>query len=240
MNCQTEDERIRTAELIRPILRGRDVKRYGYDWAGLWLINAHNGLKSKGIKPVDINDYPAIKEWLDNGGVAYNGKMYKGFSQIEKRSDRGDTPYNLRNCAYMEDFSKPKIVWAELARTGNAFALDFGNNMVGNTGYILTVPSNNQDELLYLLAFLNSRSMLYSLNQITTRFDENGWRWLRQFVEQLRVPPLINKNEILSIVATVTKDNKQEVSEILNNVIADIYNFTDEEKAYINQTLSNY
>lgn len=101
-NCQTEDERNRTAELIRPILRGRDVKRYGYDWAGLWLINAHNGLKSKGIKPVDINDYPAIKEWLDNGGVAYNGKMYKGFSQIEKRSDRGDTPYNLRNCAYME------------------------------------------------------------------------------------------------------------------------------------------
>ena len=122
-------------------------------------------------------------------------------------------------------------MWAELARTGNAFALDFGNNMVGNTGYILTVPSNNQDELLYLLAFLNSRSMLYSLNQITTRFDENGWRWLRQFVEQLRVPPLINKNEILSIVATVTKDNKQEVSEILNNVIADIYNFTDEEKS---------
>ena len=44
-NCQTEDERQKTAELIRPILRGRDVKRYGYDWAGLWLINTHNGLK---------------------------------------------------------------------------------------------------------------------------------------------------------------------------------------------------
>ena len=46
-NCQTEDERQKTAELIRPILRGRDVKRYGYDWAGLWLINTHNGLKNK-------------------------------------------------------------------------------------------------------------------------------------------------------------------------------------------------
>ena len=113
-NCQTEDERVRTAELIRPILRGRDVKRYGYDWAGLWLINAHNGLKSKGIKPVDINDYPAIKEWLDNGGVAYNGKMYKGFSQIEKRSDRGDTPYNLRNCAYMRIFLSQKLCGAIL------------------------------------------------------------------------------------------------------------------------------
>lgn len=131
-------------------------------------------------------------------------------------------------------------MWAELARTGNAFALDFDNNMVNNTGYILTVPSNDKDELLYLLTFLNSRSMLYSLNQITTRFDENGWRWLRQFVEQLRVPLLINKDEILSIVATIAKDNKQEICEILNNIIADIYGFTDEEKAYINQTLSNY
>ena len=227
-NCQTEDEYTRTAELIRPILRGRDIKRYGYDWADLWIINTHNGIKGK-LPRVNVNEYPAIKTHLD-----------QYWDKISKRADKGDTPYNLRNCAYMEDFFKPKIVWAELARTGNAFALDFDNNMVGNTGYILTVPSNNQDKLLYLLAFLNSRFMLYSLNQITTRFDENGWRWLRQFVEQLRVPPLINKNEILSIVATITKDNKQEVCEILNNVIADIYDFTDEEKAYINQTLSNY
>ena len=238
-NCQTEEERSKTAELIRPILLGRDIKRYGYDWANLWLINTHNGIKGK-FPRIHIEDYPAVKKWLDEGGIAYNGKLYKGFSQIANRADQGDTPYNLRNCAYLEDFSKPKIVWAELARTGNAFALDFGNNMVGNSGYILTVPGNNQDELLYLLAFLNSRPMLYSLNQITTRFDENGWRWLRQFVEQLRVPPLTNKNEILSIVSTVKKDNKQEVCEILNNVIANIYNFTDEEKAYIYQTLSNY
>ena len=227
-NCETEEERTRTVELIRPILRGRDIKRYGYDWADSWIINTHNGIKGK-LPRVDVNEYPAIKAHLD-----------QYWDKISKRADKGDTPYNLRNCAYMEDFSKPKIVWAELARTGNAFALDSGNNMVGNTGYILTVPSNNQDELLYLLAFLNSRSMLYSLNQITTRFDENGWRWLRQFVEQLRVPLLIDKNKILSIVTTITKDNKQKVCEILNNVIADIYNFTDEEKAYINQTFSNY
>ena len=43
-NCADDDERNRTAELIRPILRGRDIKRYGYDWAGLWLINTHNGV----------------------------------------------------------------------------------------------------------------------------------------------------------------------------------------------------
>ena len=222
VNCQTEDERIRTAELIRPILRGRDIKRYEYEWADLWIIATFPS------RHYDIESYPAVKNYLLSIGIErleqtgethiVNGKKIKA-----RKKTCNEWFETQDSISYWEDFSKPKIVWAELARTGNAFALDFGNNMVGNTGYILTVPSNNQDELLYLLAFLNSRSMLYSLNQITTRFDENGWRWLRQFVEQLRVPPLINKNEILSIVATVTKDNKQEVSEILNN-----------------QTLSNY
>ncbi|MCM1866299.1 restriction endonuclease, partial [Bacteroides ovatus] len=53
-NCQSEEERQRTAELIRPILRGRDIKRYGYNWDNLWLINTHNGIK--GVKPrININ-----------------------------------------------------------------------------------------------------------------------------------------------------------------------------------------
>ena len=102
-NCQTEEERAKTEELIRPILRGRDIKRYGYDWAGLWLINTHNGVK--GVKPrIDINEYPAVKEHLD-----------KYWDKISTRADKGDTPYNLRNCAYVEDFSKQQIVWIELS-----------------------------------------------------------------------------------------------------------------------------
>ena len=92
-NCQTEEERLRTAELIRPILRGRDIKRYGYDWANLWLINTHNGIK--GIKPrIDINDYPAVKAHLD-----------QYWDKISKRADKGDTPYNLRNCAYLDVYA---------------------------------------------------------------------------------------------------------------------------------------
>ena len=63
-NCIDDEERKRTAELIRPILRGRDIKRYGYGWANLWLINTHNGIKSK-LSRIDINDYPAVKAHLD-------------------------------------------------------------------------------------------------------------------------------------------------------------------------------
>ncbi|MFU2124585.1 Eco57I restriction-modification methylase domain-containing protein, partial [Ornithobacterium rhinotracheale] len=88
-NCKTEEERKKTAEIIRPILRGRDIKRYGYDFADLWLINTHNGIKEKGIKPINIDDYPAIKKHLD-----------QYWSRLEKRADQGVTPYNLRNCAY--------------------------------------------------------------------------------------------------------------------------------------------
>ncbi|MGP6603868.1 Eco57I restriction-modification methylase domain-containing protein, partial [Ornithobacterium rhinotracheale] len=94
-NCKTEEERKKSAEIIRPILRGRDIKRYGYDFADLWLINTHNGIKEKGIKPINIDDYPAIKKHLD-----------QYWTRLEKRADQGVTPYNLRNCAYMEDFYK--------------------------------------------------------------------------------------------------------------------------------------
>ena len=89
-NCSSEEERTKTAELIRPILRGRDIKRYGYDWANLWIINTHNGIK--GVKPrIDINEYPAVKAHLD-----------QYWDKISKRADKGDTPYNLRNCAYLD------------------------------------------------------------------------------------------------------------------------------------------
>ncbi|MDR2963574.1 MAG: class I SAM-dependent DNA methyltransferase, partial [Bacteroidales bacterium] len=65
-------------EIIRPILRGRDIKRYGYEFADLWLINTHNGVKEKGIKPIQIDDYPAIKKHLD-----------KYYPELEKRLDKG-------------------------------------------------------------------------------------------------------------------------------------------------------
>ena len=124
--CSNDEERQRTAEIIRPILRGRDIKRYGYTWSGLWLINTHNGTKD-GFERIHIEDYPSVKKHLDNYWLSIN-----------RRADKGDTPYNLRNCAYLDEFSKPKIVWAELSRTGNSFAYSDDGAMVLNTCYILS------------------------------------------------------------------------------------------------------
>ena len=138
-NCLDEDERKRTAEIIRPILRGRDIKRYDYNWADLWLINTHNGVKGA-IPRIDVNDYPAIKQHLD---------YY--WDSIAVRADKGDTPYNLRNCAYLEDFNKPKIVYREIGTDMDACLLS-EEFVVNNKLYILT-----GNHLEYLIAFFNSR-----------------------------------------------------------------------------------
>lgn len=114
-NCKDEDEKERTAKLIRKMLRGRDIKRYSYEWAGLWVINTHNGYKSKNgekIKAINIEHYPSLKKHFD-----------EFYLQLEKRSDKGLTPYNLRNCAYIEEFEKEKIVYPETTQ-GAYFVYD--------------------------------------------------------------------------------------------------------------------
>lgn len=115
--CKTQEERKCTETLIKPILRGKDIKRYSYEWADLWVINTHNGytsaFKSK-IPPIDIEKYPATKAHLDSH-----------YDTIATRCDQGDTPYHLRNCAYLEDFEKEKIVYGEIVQEPR-FYLDNG------------------------------------------------------------------------------------------------------------------
>jgi len=140
----------------------------------------------------------------------------------------------------MDDFFKPKIVWAELARTGNAFSVDHSQHFVSNTGYILTVSENDENLLYYLLGILNSRIMLYCLNQITSRFDDNGWRWLRQFVEQLRVPANANMMRISELARISNRDNQFVNSEQINKMVAELYGIDENELQYINDKLFGY
>ncbi|MBF0761791.1 type II restriction endonuclease, partial [Dysgonomonas mossii] len=114
----------KNAEIIRPILRGRDIKRYGYEFADLWLICTHNGTPTESA--INIDDYPDIKAHLDNY-----------YSQLTNRQDKGITPYNLRSCIYMDDFSKQKIIWIELTDHPN-FALDLDGYYINNTVFFIT------------------------------------------------------------------------------------------------------
>ena len=221
--CRDAAERKRTEQIIRPILRGRDIKRYGYEWAGLYLIATHNGY---GKTPrIDIDNYPAIKKHLD---------MH--WFEISKRSDKGDSPYNLRNCAYMDDFAKPKIVWADLARTGNAFIYDEEGFTSPNTTYL--IASEDSSMLKYLIGILNSKAILRYLDWISAKLDNTGWRWFKEYVETFPIP-CISKGRLLPIVELVnrilgkrvsnpTADTASEEFEI-DNLVYRLYGFTPEE-----------
>ena len=237
--CATEDERFRTAELIRPILRGRDIKRYDYVWAGLWLIATFPS------KTYDIDAYPAVKQYLLSIGkerLEQTGETHviRGVNVSSRKKTNNEWYETQDSISYWEDFSKPKIVWAELARTGNAFTIDVNHLMIGNTGYILTVENNELDTLFYLLAFLNSKYMLYSLNQISTRLDETGWRWLRQFVEILRVPKTTKERELIRLTKSMLKQRNERIQEQINLLIYDIFGFSEKEREYIDAQLLRY
>ncbi len=148
----------KSAEIIRPILRGKDIKRYYYNFADIYLINSHNGTKT--IPKINIKEYPAIKKHLD---------MY--YEKIKKRDDKGDTPYNLRSCAYMDDFSKHKIIWAELARTGNSFVYDKEKMYTLAGVFILTISKSLLKDMNYecLVSFLNCPITLFYFDLIYSK-----------------------------------------------------------------------
>ncbi|NHB29484.1 class I SAM-dependent DNA methyltransferase [Helicobacter pylori] len=227
-------ERERTKELIKPILRGKDIKRYSYEWADLWLINTHNGYtsapKSK-IPPIDIEKYPAIKVHLDSH-----------YDTIATRSDQGDTPYHLRNCAYLEDFEKEKIVYGEIVQEPR-FYLDNGECELGvfyaeATSFILT-----GEHLRYLLGMLHSKLITFAFKTFYAGggLGESGYRYKKAFIERLPIPKITEKNQeladkitalvdkILQAKAKDPKANTQGLEKEIDALVYQLYNLTDEE-----------
>ena len=208
-NCQTEDERTRTAELIRPILRGRDIKRYGYNWANLWLINTHNGIRGK-LERVHIEDYPAIKAHLD-----------QYWDRISKRADKGDTPYNLRNCAYLEDFFKPKIVWGNLNLEGAYSYAPDGMFINAPSPFIAT--SNTA-----ILHILNSKIADYYIRSLGVTRNGGYFEYKPMFVEKLPIP----KCGLERLCKYPIQPNTEQEHEI-EHIIHSIYGLSMQETEYI-------
>lgn len=211
----------KSAEIIRPILRGRDIKRYGYNFADVWLINTHNGNRNKQLSPIKIDDYPAIKDYLD-----------QFYPELEKRADKGVTPYNLRNCAYMEDLNRQKIIWGEISdRT--KFCIDLNGEFTTEaTTFLMTGQS-----LLYLLGFLNSKLSEYLFSKLGTTTGVGTIRWKKYTIEQLQVP-VVSAERQKKYDAAVTKiiehnENYEEVIAEVDTLIYQDLRLTSEEIAFI-------
>ena len=220
-NCRSQDERQRTEEIIRPILRGRDIRRYSYQWANLWLINTHNGIKGE-LDRVHIEDYPAIRQHIE-----------QYWDRVEKRADQGDTPYNLRNCAYLDLLSQPKIVWGEISDKSK-FCIDtLGELTPEATTFMLS-----GDNLFYLLAFLNCSISEYLFSTIGTTTGVGTVRWKKYKILELPIPEYDASELQIDLINTCknaveTREETPVYEKRINSIIYQIYGLTEEEIEYV-------
>ncbi|ELX2335129.1 Eco57I restriction-modification methylase domain-containing protein [Campylobacter jejuni] len=228
-NCKDEAEKERTAKLIRKMLRGRDIKRYSYEWAGLWVINTHNGYKNQNgekVEAINIKHYPSLKKHFD-----------EFYPQLEKRADKGLTPYNLRNCAYIEEFEKEKIVYPCIMAKEPCFSYETSFAFAMAPANIIT---SNSDILKYILAFLNSDFIYLMLRKFYMGGGIEG-ELKTNNLEKLPIPKINSKNqkladELINLVDEILKAkeqdknaNTQELENKINSLVYKLYNLNEEE-----------
>ncbi len=208
-----------SAKIIKPILRGRDIQRYRAKWAGLWLIDTHNGYDD--VPAVNIDNYPAIKSHLN-----------EFYPRLEKRQDKGRTPYNLRNCAYYEDFAKEKLFWIELVENGR-FAYDDSGIYGEATSFIMTGEC-----VKYLCAILNAELARWFLQQVAPTSGMGTLRWKKVYVEAIPIPKISTAKQqpLIELVDCILEakaaDHGVDVSKLekeINQIVYLLYGLTPEE-----------
>ena len=239
-NCQTEEERKRTDELIRPILRGRDIKRYGYEWAELWLIATFPS------RHYNIEEYPAVKQYLLSFGIErleQTGKTHiVNGEKVKSRKKTHNKWFETQDSiSYWEDFSKPKIVYMEI-QTDNekegypfpCFSYDNSNKIVLNTAYII---SSNTEDVRFILGVINSKMGRFLTKLYVSQLQERQFRMLAQYVKNFPIPKL-PQNEIDYIIKAVENNiNKcnSELEEKINRAVCSWYNLNADELNFIEQ-----
>lgn len=221
-NCKTKEERKKTDDLIRPILRGRDIKRYSYEYADLYLIATFPS------KHYDIEEYPAVKEYLLTFGMErleQTGKEYKkNGEKIKARKKTNNKWFETQDSiSYWDDFNKPKIVWARLMRLSKSDLNAFPRFCSVPEGFYVvdSLCFFSGSDIEILVQELNSEfASYYFFNSVAT-LDNGGFQMRQQYVEEIPLPRL--------------KTIKGSVDEEIYKA----FNFTEEEIQFIKISISN-
>ena len=188
-------------EILVPLLRGQDIRRYEINYKDLYLINTHNGYKfnDEKIPEIKIDDYPSIKEYLNEFEPA-----------LSKRGDKGKTPYNLRNCAYLEEFNKEKIVYGQISKIPK-FSYDLSKFILNDTAFIIT-----GEKLKYLLVMLNSNliwkaTMLFYSGIVLS----SGIKLGKNSISKIPIiVPIQEQEEYLTNLADKMLESKEKLSKL--------------------------
>ena len=226
-NCQSEEERQRTADLIRPILRGKDIKRYGYDWAGLWLIYIpwHFPLQfdetiqgaSEQAEAAFMEQYPSVyahmlqyKEPLSKRNKSETGIRYEWYAMQRWGAN------------YWEDFDKPHICWKAVGRN-LAFALVEGGIYLTAPASFISADSNNE----YILACLCSDLCKYLIYKSS---DTTGAGDIMLNIKSLVTLPLPLKFDRMYVRKML---NDPDRDNLINQYMRQLYGFNSDEWEYI-------
>ena len=209
-----------SADIIKPFLRGRDVKRWRVEAQDLWLIFTRRG--------VGIDSYPAVKahlqafrnllepkpaEWNDKVQVAWPGRKAGSYEWFHIQD----------NIAYWQEFEQPKIVFPDIALSPQ-FAWDTSNHYLANTAYI--IPRVEK----WLLAVLNSSVSAWFYSQISPQIMNGYYRFIAQYVEQIPIPSasIQQKRCIEKIVdCVIERIAAPEYERLLNGLVYELFFLED-------------
>ena len=228
--CQTEDERQLTAEIIRPILRGRDIKRYDYEFADQYIIATFPS------RQYNIDDYQALREFLLSFGMErleQTGKEYNiNGEKVKARKKTNNKWFETQDSiSYWDDFSRPKIIWK---RVGSIIRFSYDEK--GVFGLDSTCFATGK-HIPYLCCVLNSSMGHYLLNG-APRTGTGDLLISVQAVEPVRVPVIDDSYESFSdLVRRFITNPSSELDDEIDNIIFDLYGLNPAEREYI---VNNY
>ncbi|EHQ5409404.1 Eco57I restriction-modification methylase domain-containing protein [Campylobacter coli] len=238
-NCKDEAEKERTAKLIRKMLRGRDIKRYSYEWAGLWVIFIPWHFPNVEKPKTMLENEQDLKEQYPS--------LYKHLlSHKERLSKRNKEETGIRyewyclqrwGANYYQEFEKEKLGWQRITQEPS-FILERECILLDSMAFMV---ANSKNELKYLLGFLNSSLIFYYFKNIGHLYSDKGFLLSNQYVEKFPIPKINSKNqkiadELINLVDEILKAkeqdknaNTQELENKINSLTYKLYNLTEEE-----------
>lgn len=216
----------KSIDLIKPILRGRDIFKYGYKLPSLKILLTKNG--------VDVSKYPSVYKHLDSFGDSF-----------KQRGAKGQHWTNLRACAFFDDFKLEKIVWIELSDMGR-FAICREEVYLLNSAYFLIPPKGYSSEVI--TAILNSLVIHFVLHSIAESSGTGTARWINNNVKEFPIPFINQQYAFICLVQYVEFLNKttnnisdfvpnthiaQLFEEVIDAMVMELYFKEDFEKAGI-------
>lgn len=238
-NCKDEAEKERTAKLIRKMLRGRDIKRYSYEWAGLWIIFIPWHFPNVEKPKTMLENEQDLKEQYPS--------LYKHLlSHKERLSKRNKEETGIRyewyclqrwGANYYQEFEKEKLGWQRITQEPS-FILERECILLDSMAFMV---ANSKNELKYLLGFLNSSLIFYYFKNIGHLYSDKGFLLSNQYVEKFPIPKINSKNqkiadELVNSVDEILKAkeqdknaNTQELENKINSLVYKLYNLTEDE-----------